>query len=448
MKSKLSIISLLLLFVCSADMRAEVLTLDSCLERAKQHNCTIQSAKLDVAVSQEVKKQVLWKYFPLVSINGFGYGSIKPLINIDVVSMAGGDTGDLLKGLFDMLAEVSGKEYSSEINWLRWGASAQAQLIQPIYWGGQIVNGNKLAKLGIDASKLKAEVSERDVLQEVTEHYWLVSGLLDKRATVEKAIALIDSIDNVAQVAFNHGLVTKNDILQVQLKRNEIESKRLQLENGIQLASRMLCHLVNIEYTPDLELERLADNDAIDVLVAVPESFNIDNRPETKLLDLQVKYEKMMRKMSLGEALPHFFLGLQGGYSNFFEKNNFNGLAFASLTIPLTQWGETSHKLKQHDIRIRQAEMQRDDLQGKLRLQNEQVYDQLTESVKLLEQHRAAKELAEDNYNLALMNYKAGISTMTDLLQAETLLLQAENNYTDANITFLTAQRKFNDFNN
>ena len=156
----------------------------------------------------------------------------------------------------------------------------------------------------------------------------------------------------------------------------------------------------------------------------------------------------MMRKMSLGEALPHFFLGLQGGYSNFFEKNNFNGLAFASLTIPLTQWGETSHKLKQHDIRIRQAEMQRDDLQGKLRLQNEQVYDQLTESVKLLEQHRAAKELAEDNYNLALMNYKAGISTMTDLLQAEALLLQAENNYTDANITFLTAQRKFNDFNN
>ena len=300
----------------------------------------------------------------------------------------------------------------------------------------------------IDASKLKAEVSERDVLQEVTEHYWLVSGLLDKRATVEKAIALIDSIDNVAQVAFNHGLVTKNDILQVQLKRNEIESKRLQLENGIQLASRMLCHLVNIEYTPDLELERLADNDAIDVLVAVPESFNIDNRPETKLLELQVKYEKMMRKMSLGEALPHFFLGLQGGYSNFFEKNNFNGLAFASLTIPLTQWGETSHKLKQHDIRIRQAEMQRDDLQGKLRLQNEQVYDQLTESVKLLEQHRAAKELAEDNYNLALMNYKAGISTMTDLLQAEALLLQAENNYTDANITFLTAQRKFNDFNN
>jgi outer membrane protein TolC len=46
------------------------------------------------------------------------------------------------------------------------------------------------------------------------------------------------------------------------------------------------------------------------------------------------------------------------------------------------------------------------------------------------------------------MNYKAGISTMTDLLQAEALLLQAENNYTDANITFLTAQRKFNDFNN
>jgi outer membrane protein TolC len=45
------------------------------------------------------------------------------------------------------------------------------------------------------------------------------------------------------------------------------------------------------------------------------------------------------------------------------------------------------------------------------------------------------------------MNYKAGVGTMTELMESETLLLQAENAYTDARITYRTSLRKFNDFN-
>ena len=117
------------------------------------------------------------------------------------------------------------------------------------------------------------------------------------------------------------------------------------------------------------------------------------------------------------------------------------------MSIPLTQWGETSHKIKEHNLRIRQAELMRDDLKGKLRLQNEQVYDQLSEAIKLIEQHHAAKLLAEDNYDTSLMNYRAGMSTMTELLEAETLLLQANNAYTDARINYRTTLRKYNDYN-
>ena len=54
----------------------EVLTLDSCLSRARQHNCTIRSAALEVAISQELKKQMLWKYFPQVSLQGFAFGAV------------------------------------------------------------------------------------------------------------------------------------------------------------------------------------------------------------------------------------------------------------------------------------------------------------------------------------------------------------------------------------
>ena len=435
-----------------ADAQMQVLTLDSCLSSAKQHNCTIRSAQLDVLVAREVKKQMLWKYFPQVSAEAFAYGAAKHIIQTDVTDLGlQGSTSDFLKDAFSLLSDLanlldSTVQLSSEVRMLRWGATAQLKAVQPVYWGGQIVNANKLAKLGINAAELKQEVSERDVLQEVTETYWLVAGLMEKRATVSKASDLLDTISNVATTAYNHGLVTSNDLLRVQLKQNEIRTKAIQLENGIQLASRLLCHLIGQPYNAPLVLERFDEDETISELAAKTDTFRIDGRPETKLLELNVNYRKLMRKITLGESLPHLGIGITGGYTNFFEKNNFNALAFVKLSIPITPWGETSHKLRQNKLEIQQAEMMLDNYREKLELQNRQVYDQLVESIKLLEQHRSSRDMAKENHRVALMNYQAGIGTMTSLMEAEALLLQAENAYTDARISYRTSARKFKEY--
>lgn len=395
---------------------------------------------------------MLWKYFPQVSLQGFAYGAAKPLIDADVTETGlQGDTQDLLRSTFEILNSIvqqedPNKHISSEIKMLRWGGLANVQAAQPIYWGGQIVTANKLAKLGIDASRLKQEVSERDVLQEVTDTYWLIAGLIEKRKTVDKVVSLLDTISNIAEVAYNHGLATSNDLLKVQLKKNEMQTKSLQLENGIQLASRLLCHLIGQPYDHELLLEPFPEQEVV-YLSEQPDTIVVNQRPEVQLLELNIRYNKLNKRLTLGEALPHLAVGITGGYSNFFEKHTFNGLVFANLSIPLTGWGEMAHRLRQHDIQIQQAEMLQEDLTSKMKLQNRQIYDQLIESLKLMDQHRAARTLAQDNYRISLMNYEAGVGTMTELMESEALLLQAENAYTDALITYCTALRKYKEYN-
>lgn len=455
MRNKRYIICILCSVFCilCAHAQSEVLTLDSCLSSARQRNCTIRTAQLEVLIAREVKKQMLWKYFPQVTIEGFAYGAARHLVEADVTQGMEGSTGDFLKEVFELLTLIgqqSDPNYhlSSEIKLMRWGVSAQARAVQPLFWGGQIVNANRLAKLGINAAELKQEVSERDVLQEVAETYWLVAGLQQKQATVQKATELLDSVAHVAQTAYNHGLVTSNDVMRVQLMQNELRTKSVQLNNGIRLASRLLCHQIGQPTNEaPLMLETMPEDETIDQLAAEPESIDIDGRPEAKLLEMNVKYNRLMKKVTLGESLPHLGIGISGGYTNFFEKNRFNGIAFAHLSIPLTGWGETAHKLKQHNYRIQQAQMMLEHYREKLDLQNRQAYDQLTESVQLMEQHRSGRELAKENYRVALMNYQAGVGTMTELLESEALLLAAENAYTDARISYRIAQRKFNDYN-
>lgn len=430
-----------------------VLTLDSCLNSALQRNCTIRTAQIDVLIAREVKKQMLWKYFPQVSIEALGYAAARPLVETDVTEIGQDQsTSDFLKDAFSLLDEIakvedSTAQVSSTVEMFKWGVAAQVRAMQPVFWGGQIVNANRLAKLGIDAAELKQEMSERDVLQEVTETYWLVAGLMEKRATVRKVTELLDSISDVAHTAFNHGLVTRNDLLRVQLKQNEMQSKHLQLENGIQLASRLLCIMTGLPYEQELLLQPIPTDETLTELAAEPESFTISGRPEFKLLDVNVRYNELMRKLTLGETLPHLYIGATGGYSNFMEKDKGNIIGFFNLSIPLTGWGETAHKLKQHSYMIEQAELMRSHYHEKLALQNRQVYDQLIESLKLVEQNRTGRDLADENYRVAMLNYTAGVATMTELLESEALLLQAENAYTDARISYQTAKRRFEDLN-
>ena len=84
---------------------------------------------------------------------------------------------------------------------------------------------------------------------------------------------------------------------------------------------------------------------------------------------------------------------------------------------------------------------------GKMSLQNEQAYSKLNEALRLVMEHESAMEMAQENYNISLMNYQAGIATMSELLESHALLLQAQNAYTDARISYRASQRKFNDLN-
>jgi len=437
-----SIVALLCVWQACAD----VLTLDSCLSSARQRNCTIQSALKDVQIAQQVKKQVFTKFFPQVSLTAFGFYAIDPLVRIYIPGLMQTSEGrEAMESVLESMREEH-PDMSKDLEMMRYGGSVGGLLVQPVFMGGRIVNGNKLAKLGVEAAEKQVEISERDILQEVEDTYWLVAGLYEKRATVQRVSELLDTIQTVAQSAYDNGLVIQNDLLKVMLKKNEIETKSVQLENGIVLASKLLCQLTGITYDGELELEPFSDSETADSLV--PEaSFVVAGRPETELLEMNIRAEQLRKKLTIGEALPQFGIGLQGGYSNFFDRNRWNGLAFAFVRVPLTQWWETGHKIKEHNLRIEKAQMMQRDLTSKMTLQNEQAYSQLNEALRLVMQHRSAMVMAEDNCRISMMNYEAGIATMSELLESQALLLQAQNAYTDARISYRGAMRKFNSLN-
>ena len=438
------IILLFALLITGAKAQTPVLTLDSCFALAKANNVQMQTAQLEIEKAQQVKAQVFTKYFPQVSLSSIGFFSARPFIEFGINDIQDDDLSAFLSALITSLNDPEGLNMGlpTEINLMQAGHSVNATALVPVYAGGRIMNGNRLANVGVEAARLKAEVSERDMLENIESSYYLVLGLKDKVHTLESALALTDSLERIVDVALRAGLITKSDKLRLSLKQNELKAKQMQLGNGIVLASQLLCQQIGIEYPEaglTLDTAGFASNPTLSV---ANEDFV---RPEHQLLQLQVDAERLRKKLTLGEALPQVGVGGTFAYGFLIRRYKANAIALAQVSIPLSQWWETSHKLKEHDIAIREAELMQQDLTEKMGLQVKQAYNQMVEADALLQSDKSALDMAQENYRFAELNYRAGMNTITDVLEAHALLLQAKNAITDRQISYLSARRRYHD---
>ena len=442
---------------------AQVLTLDSCLALARQNNKELHRAELDIEKAQQVKDQAFTNYFPQVKATAIGYHSLHPMVEVGIDDINNASVRDLLTTLYGNYGAALGLD--NTISLFQYGYQAGVTALQPVYMGGKIVAGNRLAKVGVEAAQLQTQITERDLLEQVEESYWLVVGLTEKQQTLQAVTALLDTIHRTVQVAVNAGLALQTDLLKVELRQSEIHRTQIQLDNGLALAKRALWQAISpttqSPTSPTPPKEGLPDYNSLQVepigadtaLQTPPLKEGYGEVPESSLLSLQVRAAELQRRMHIADALPQVAVGAHYGYSNMqanFLRNGLgnktgNGAVFVSVSVPLTDWWKTGHKIREDNIAVEQARLEEQNTNELLSLRTQQAYDKTIEAYSLVSENRYALDIARENYRLSGVNYRAGTGTITDLLTAQTTLLQAENNLTDAIITYCVNLRRYTD---
>ena len=418
------------------------LPLDSCTAWALQHQAALKNAAIEGEMAQETRRAALTKYFPTLYMSALYLQAKDPLVDvkasengdkIQVSTRIDGFDGDLEEIVQKLLERVS---FDARLQLFEHGAVVNAVAMQPIFAGGRIVNGNRLAELGVQVAELKLAMTTDEVEMNTRQYYWRVVSLQTKTATVQQALQLLDTLEHDAVAAHNAGVIGRNDLLKVRLKKNEMLASEVQLKNGIELATMALCQYVGIPYEEGTEYT--FDTIAIDRrLTDSPSLLTAAGRKESQLLELGVEASRLQKAMALGEALPQVTVGATYGLNNLMD-NGFkgNGLMFATLTVPLTAWWETAHKVRKAELERQQAELKRDDLREQMELQNRQAWNEMNEAYTQTGIRQQAMDDAEDNLKEIRQYYQAGLQGVADLLEAQTLLTQARNEWVDQLITF------------
>ena len=438
MKKTLSI--LIFLISASALSAQDVsLSIKDCIVLSEANNPYIKNTFLDIQSARFQKKEVFAEYFPRLSFRALGISSYDYLIDIVV----GREVGEALRE-----SEFGG--------YTRFGLNATFTLMQPLYAGGRINTGNKLAKVGIKAAELKHKVNLREKREEIEKMYWEIVALEEKRHTIKHLEELLEILHRDVTSAIDAGVVTESDLLLVKMKKNELKSGKIHLEGGIRLLKMNLFNTIGQGYTlvkgvadttkPYIDNIVLADR--LSSLLPpsdyyIPEEEFAAGVSETELLGIMVEAKQLEKKLALGEYLPAAGIGISYGFSNFTNSNS-NAIGLATISIPISNWGKGSMKLKRLNNEIQKAVNEKEHLTSQLVLQARQLWLNLNvawEQMKVAEENL---ELAEKNVYNQMSRFNAGLIPISDVLMNQTKLFEATENLIDKQIEYSKALTAYN----
>jgi outer membrane protein TolC len=287
-----------------------------------------------------------------------------------------------------------------------------------------------LAKLGVEVSELQQEQTRKEVLLNVEKYYWQVVSLREKRKTLNSIDEMLTQICSEVETAVNAGLTTRNDLLQVQLRKNDIASAIINLDNNLTLSKMVLAQYIGLNG----EDINISASESIEELPIYPSDLKVDfndallNTPEYKLLDKNVRASELQKKMEVGKNLPSVGAGVGYLYDNLTGKDHPFGIAFVSVSIPISDWWGGSHAIKKKQADIVIANNTRDDSSELLVINMQHLWNEVDNAYKQILIAHQSIDQSEENLRLNRNYYNAGMSTMSDLLDAQSLYQQSHDN--------------------
>lgn len=412
-----------------------VLSLEECRKMALENSRDIQMA--EKTIEKATAEQAAMRSYRLPSLSGSATGvylkdDFKKEMYLPTVvpDLA---TGSLVPNIMvdpfgQPVVGADGMPVFNSYAWLPLEISLQGAYLagisveQPLYTGGKISAGNKMAAIGREMAGYNLELQKMNVLEEVDQAYWLYVSVKEKVKLAEKAVEMLGQLHEKVNHAFETGLVHQNEVLKVQVQQNKAELDLQKARSGLQLTRMSLCRMIGVSFDTPI----VAADSLIDFSIPILEQLggeDVSARPEMKVLRKTVAMEEQNIRMVQSDYLPT--LGVSAGYNYIggikisetsYDKGN--AMLLASLKVPVFNWGQGKNKIASARASKEMKELELEKNQKLLELQMEQARLNLQDAILRIEISEKALEQSNENLRISNDNYELGFETLSELLVA------------------------------
>ena len=390
----------------------ETLDLNDCISLALKNNAKIKNNLVETEQSKDAQKEAFTNLFPKVSAFGSSYISNKGILETE-----------LIPGM--------------NLSLLKKGIVGGITAIQPIYAGGQIYNSNRLASAYVDVRDLMLEQTRDDIRLVTERYYWQYILLTKKMETLDMIEHMIASTCKDVEVLVKSGITTTNNLLEVELRKNEIASNKLQLKNATKHLKMFLAQ--HIGFPVDSFIVKGIEYDELvsPIHFKVVHKNSLLNTVPYQLNHKNLEIAKLQTKIERGKYMPSVAVGAGYMYHNLLEKDHPFGIVYATVSLPISQWWGGKHAINQKRREEVIAQINMDNTNELLLIQMQQNYDDLEVAYDQVKISQRSIDSAYENVRLNTEYFKAGTINLTSLLDSQVLLQQAHNLYVEKYTEYL-----------
>ncbi|MEY3368017.1 MAG: hypothetical protein RI973_1172 [Bacteroidota bacterium] len=419
---KVSTLILILGLISPASLCAQQpLDLKSALRYAEDHHAEIKKANIEIEIGKQVIRESLSSGLPQVTLNGTIVNNLSIRTSFVPAEFFGGQPGEFARVQFGT----------------NWNASTGLQLEQLVF--------NKTWFLGLEASRKLTQLNElllqnttETVLYEVAKLYYQIKLSQTQREIFTANLAQIEGLITLVQKQYEQGFAKQIDLDRLKVQKANLLNQKANLDLQIEQAEQVLKFTMQMPLDADIYLTDTVSAEPFAQLATVLAQPEWQLRPQLLLL----KKEQELLELDERRWKSNYFptLSFFASYNYEWQANNLKEFGTSRNWTDFSQVGlrinMTIFDGMFRDSRVQTARLNR--------LQSEQSLRMATMGVQL--RHEAAitalrtnqntlrsvlenRQLAESIYQIAQKRFREGLAPITELLDAESSMRQAQTNY-------------------
>lgn len=401
----------------------DVLTLEECLRLGIENNLSLESSRNEIRKGEHTLSENRAKLLPQINaVAGFN-DNFNPPVSV-----------------------TDGSAYGNPYNvtkTLQYNASAGIQLQMPLY-NQTVYTAVDIARTMNELNRLSYEKAREDLILQISKMYYLSQNTAEQIALIKENISRLNELSNITQAFYDNGMAMEVDVKRVNI---DLENQRVQYDNAQSMLTQQLNLLKYvIDYPADKEIALTPVDTENTTSVSLTGLDN--NQYELQLLQSKQKLAEQQRKMIGQGYIPSLSLTGSWMYSAYTDKAknwfhsgpsnhwyNSSGIGL-TLRIPIFDGLDKRAKMKKAKIEIENAKLSYENALKNMQTQYLNATNELMNSQRNFRKQKDNYLLAEDVYQVTTDRYREGIASMTEVLQDEMRMSEAQNNYINAHYNY------------
>ena len=430
-----AIASLQLAMAAAGQQRTEdVLTLDGAISLARSHNRELKQAGLEIHKQKEALSEAKTQLYPRFDTYFLASELLTPL---DFTIKSG------TFGTFPATGPIPAKDSVIHTP-ARPVAIASITATQPLTQLFRINLSIKEQKLGAELSQQSYSQHEQEVVNEVRRAYYAILQSQSELESQRVVLAYLDGLQQLTARRLQQEAVLKADSLRITAQRSKALYQLTVMQDTLADQKETLNRLLGRDLLAEFTFEMVPDSLPEESSLQEARKSAIEMRPEIKAETIKKEQAALETKIEKTRYIPD--VSLQANYLtapniSFLPQNV--GAVGVLLTWQPWDWGQKRHNIAQKVDAEKQAQLSIDNVRDQVFQEVDSAYRRLREARELLTAAQAARDAEAEKLRNQMDAYSHQAIVLSDLLQQQSSVASAEDQYRQGLLAFWRARADF-----